>query len=367
MRRRLTRGSFTLLLLGLLALGLGSCGELGFYRQGAVGQLDLLARRHDMAEMIADPVTPAPLRERLRTALAIRDFASRELLLPDNGSYRCYADLGRSSVVWNVVAAPEFSLDPIRWCFPIAGCVPYRGYYSREGAESFAGGLRQDGNDVYVYGVSAFSTLGWFDDPVLNTFINRPDWELAGVIFHELAHQKFYVEDDSDFNEAFATVIEEEGVRRWLAVHGTSRERTEQAEVEGRREAFLGLIQTTRQRLADLYASPAPVAAKRTAKAAIFAELRSRYQELKTGWNGFKGYDRWFASELNNARFVSINTYRQLVPAFGALLRESHGELRVFFAKAEELGRLPAGERHLKLLQLLSLTALVAEDASRTH
>jgi predicted aminopeptidase len=339
----------------LLALALSACSDYAYYRQCAEGQIDLLSRRRAISDLLADPATSASLKERLAQVLEIRNFASRELLLPDNESYRCYADLDRSSVVWNVVAAPEFALDPLRWCFPVAGCVPYRGYYHEGGAEAFAAGLREAGHDVYVYGVPAYSTLGWFDDPILNTFIDRSDRDLAGLIFHELSHQKIYLKGDAEFNEAFATTVEVEGVELWLQAHGSAEDLAAQRLARSRQDEFLELVAVTRTRLADLYRQPLSAAEKRIGKAAILDGLRADYRRLKENWGGYAGYDRWFSGELNNARFVSVSTYRRLVPAFQVLLRENGGDWQRFFRAVEELAALPAAERRTRLEGLLAL------------
>jgi predicted aminopeptidase len=356
----------TLLILAGLVVGLSSCSNLGYYRQCAVGQIDILARRQAIDKVIADPRTDPELRRKLTAVLQMRDFASAELHLPDNGSYRCYADLDRPCVVWNVVATDEFSLDPIRWCFPVAGCVPYRGYYKEAAAEKFAAGLRQDGKDVYVYGVPAYSTLGWFDDPVLNTFVHRPDYIVAGLLFHELAHQQVYIKGDADFNEAFATTVETEGVRRWLAAFGDATSRQAWQEREVRREDFLDLVAATRQRLADLYSGSGDRAGKRAAKEAILNRMRGDYAALKNQWNGYSGYDRWFDGALNNARFVSVTTYRRLVPAFQRLLQEQDGDLRRFYAAVRDLAEQPPDRRRERLEALLQATPLSPAKAAAT-
>ena len=192
--------------------------------QAAGGQMEISAKREPIAEVIADAATPPQLRARLEYVANARDFASRELGLPDNESYRSYADLDRPYVVWNVFAAPEFSVEPRRWCFPIAGCVVYRGYFSEEAAQHYASRLRRRGDDAAVGGVAAYSTLGHFKDPVLSTMLGWSDAQLAATLFHELAHQVVYVPGDSEFNESFATVVEEAGLERWLTERRRSQE-----------------------------------------------------------------------------------------------------------------------------------------------
>jgi predicted aminopeptidase len=332
--------------------GLTSCTDVPYLAQCARGQIDILAERQPIEKVLKDPGTPPDVCNRLTRVLAIRDFASSDLLLPENGSYRCYADLKRSSVVWNVVAAPEFSLEPLRWCFPIAGCVSYRGYFDRERAEKYAEGLRRAGNDVYLYGVSAYSTLGWFDDPVLNTFLDRPEPELAGLIFHELAHQKLYVKNDSAFNEAFAKTVEMEGVSRWLKNNREERDLPDYFARKQREDDFVSLVLATRRELESLYASPQPDAGKRAGKEKVFVEMRKRYARLKARWGGYAGYDHWFAADLNNAKIASVSTYRSYVPAFQALLRKHNGDLAAFYREADEIGRLPAARRAARMEQL---------------
>src|SRR6185295_9567668 len=256
------------------AMLLTGCETLAYYLQAVGGQLELMARAQPVGTLIADPATPQPLRERLALARSIRDYASRELGLPDNGSYRSYADLGRAYVVWNVVAAPEFGLAPVESCFPVAGCVPYRGFFALEDAERHAARLRSAGNDVNVRGVPAYSTLGRFDDPLLNTFIRNPDADLARLIFHELSHQVLYVKGDSTFNESFAVAVERAGVRRWLAATGRSAAMQAFLETQERGARFLSLLEQARTRLKALYAMPLPPEVMRERKREAFAELK---------------------------------------------------------------------------------------------
>lgn len=330
----------------LLAGALGACGDLGYYAQCATGHLGILSRCRPIPAILADPETPVALRERLQAVTAIRDFASAALALPDNGSYRSYGDLGRSSAVWNVVAAPEFSLAPRQWCFPVAGCVSYRGYFRVEAAEAFAASLRGEGLDVDLYGVPAYSTLNWFDDPVLNTFLDRPDPQLAGMIFHELSHQVLYVPGDTPFNEAFASTVEAEGVRRWLQERGGE----EGGHEEGmrRQEAVLDLLASLREELALLYAGPLPPEAMRREKELLLEGARARYGALRESWGGYPGYDRLF-EELNNARLASVSAYHRLVPAFRRLLAAQGGDLAAFYRAAREIAALPEAERHARL------------------
>lgn len=335
----------------LMLLALTGCTHVAYYMQSVRGQLDVWQREHAIAEVIADPATPEALREKLAAVLRMREFASRELGLPDNASYLRYADLGRPYVVWNVFAAPEFSTRPVQWCFPVAGCVGYRGYFSREQAEAFAAQMGAEGHDVFVGGVPAYSTLGWFADPVLNTFIRYPDPGIARLIFHELAHQIAYVRDDSVFNESFAVTVEQEGVARWLERHGSAQDKSVYERMRRQREDFTRLIQAYRERLDALYASDLAPEAMRERKKRIFGEMLGDYEQLKAGWNGFRGYDRWFEQQPNNAQIASVAIYTQRVPAFQALLRAQGGDLPAFYREVDALAALPREERTAKLMR----------------
>ncbi len=334
--------------LGLLLAG---CTELAYYRQAAAGQWALWQVRQPVPEVLENPATPATLRQRLETTQALRDFASAELDLPNHGSYQHYADLQRPWVVKNVFAAPELSLEPRQWCFLIVGCLSYRGYFDPEAAQALAETLRADGDDVYVADISAYSTLGWFDDPLLNTFIHWPEGRLAELLFHELAHQRLYVANDTAFNEAYATAVGRLGAERWLERQGTVDERAEYAADVQRREQFLQLTAETREQLAALYADSRSVAEKRAGKQRILAELHERYQALKHRWGGYAGYDRWFAQDLNNAKLAGVSTYHRQVPAFLALFEQEGRDFAAFHRAAEAMGQLPSVEREAQLLE----------------
>jgi len=325
-------------------LALGGCETLSYYAQAVDGQFELMHRARPVSQWIADPATPPALRQRLELAAQMRAFASQELKLPDNGSYRSYVRLDRPYVVWNVFAAPEFSVTPVESCFPVAGCVDYRGFFARADAERNVAKLRAKGLDVFSYGVPAYSTLGWFDDPLLSTFIGYPDWELARLMFHELAHQLVYVKGDTTFNESFAVTVENEGVRRWLEAGGRGGELAAFREAEARKRAFVGLVEEARARLARAYAEPLAPEAMRAAKLAEFARLAERYAALKERWGGYSGYDR-LMTEPNNALLASISAYTQLVPAFRRELAAAHGDLGAFYARVKALARLPKAER----------------------
>jgi len=332
---------------------LGGCANLAYYTQSVGGQLDVIAKRQPISQLLREPTTPPVLKQELTDVLAIRHFAVRALSLPDNASYLGYTDVQRPYVVWNVVATPAYALEPRQWCFPFVGCLSYRGYFRQTRARHFAEDLQQHGDDVAVLGVPAYSTLGWFDDPVLNTMIHWPKYRLAGLIFHELTHQVLYIRDDSSFNESFAATVEQEGVRRWLE-HDNDTATLARYRAEQRREQqFVGLITATRAELARLYASSIQAGEMHTAKTRAFAALRANYQRLKQNqWDGYAGYDRWFAQDLNNAHLAALHTYREYVPAFQALLAQCHGDLPAFYAAAREIGGLPEEERAQRLRKL---------------
>jgi predicted aminopeptidase len=341
-------------LMGLgLILPLAGCYEL----QAIAGQVSLLSKRRPIPSVIADPATPQKLRTQLQAVARIRDFASRELKLPDNGSYRGYADIGRSNVVWNVFAAPEFSMMPRRWCYPVIGCVAYRGYFAERKARKFARSLQAQGDDVAVKGATAYSTLGHFDDPVLNTMVLWSDVDLAAIIFHELTHQLLYVRDDASFNEALATLIEEEGVRRWLLAQGRERDLAAFIDSQARYALVIGILLDTRQELEKLYGSGEDQVTMRVKKAALFDELRQRYQQLKASWASATGYDAWFDATLNNADLVSIATYQACLPGLKRELASLNGDLPGFFRRAGELAKMPAAQRE----------ALVCRDAAQSE
>ena len=334
----------------IVAFALPGCSTLGYYSQSIHGHLSLLAQRHNIATLIADGEVDEPLKRDLEQALAIRNFASLELALPNNPSYRSYVDVGRPFVLWNVVVTEELSLRPLTWCFPIVGCVAYRGYYAQADAEAFAQGLREQGYDVFVGGVRAYSTLGWFDDPLLSTMLNQPRAYLIGVIFHELAHQLIYIKDDTTFNESFAVAVEREGVRRWFQLNGSRESLETYRQDQERDQRFIELILGTRIRLETLYGQAIADSEKRRLKKEIFSELRTQYHQDPDRFG--PGYDHWFDDNLNNARLALIATYHEQGPAFERLLQRHGGDFRVFYAAVEEIGRLPPAERAARLKSL---------------
>jgi len=353
MSRWPARVLLALALPGLAAM-LAGCDTVGYYAQSIGGHLGLMAESRPLPDAIAAAreAKDTRLAQRLALAGTIRDFASRELKLPDNGSYRRYANLHRPYVVWSVFATPELSMELHKWCFLVVGCISYRGYYDQADADRYAEGLRKDGLEPYVAGIPAYSTLGYFDDPLLNTFVYQPEGELARLIFHELAHQVVYVRNDTTFNESFATAVETAGVERWLALAASPEARASYRQYDLRRQQFRAMLLETRDRLDALYRSALPDDAKRAGKAAIFAGLRAQYARLKVEWGGYSGYDRWFEKPLTNAQLAAVATYQQWVPAFTALLARNGGDWTAFYAAARRIGDLPRAERDARLREL---------------
>jgi predicted aminopeptidase len=334
---------------GMLALSAG-CSTIGYYAQSVGGHLALVRAARPVPDWLADERAPPALKERLRLAQRIRDFAVSDLAEPDNASYRRYADLQRAYAVWNVVAAPELSLTLQTWCYPVLGCVGYRGYYDEAAAATFGDTLRAQGLEVSVYGVPAYSTLGLlpgdaFADPLLNTFINYPEGELARLIFHELAHQIAYAKDDTEFNESFATTVERLGSARWLNEHADAKAREDYARIEARRHDFRELTGRYRERFDALYRSAAGDAAKREAKRALLGQLHADYETMKgERWGGFSGYDGWFA-HANNAAFGVLAAYNGLVPNFERLFERVGRDFPRFYAEVRRISALPTPER----------------------
>jgi predicted aminopeptidase len=350
----MNRSDIAWLLRGLPMLAillLSGCSSLSYYTQLASGQLALLRAREPVAEIIADPQRDPRLREHLLKSQQARAFASEHLHLPDNKSYRLYADIHRPYVVWNVFATGEFSLEPVTHCFPIAGCVAYRGYYDQGAARGEAALQKLKGKDVYVSGVEAYSTLGWFNDPIISSMMHWGDERLATLIFHELAHQRFYVKDDSEFNESYATFVEEEGTRQWRAARGLPPETA--SSLARRRDQLTHLALDTRDRLKALYAEPLTPELMRQRKAAEFERLRSEYRQLRDSqWGGDKRFDTWVYAPMNNARLLPIGLYDQWVPSFEALFRQVNGDWPAFFSAVEKIGGLPKDERKAALERL---------------
>ena len=345
--------------LGLwLVFLLGGCADMRYYAQSVAGHWQLMRSARPVDDWLADATVPAALKQRLRLTQEIRQFAVTALHLPDNASYQRYADLQRRHVVWNVVAAPEFSLTLKTWCFPVAGCVGYRGYFSENDARTQAQALRAQGLEASVYGVSAYSTLGWMNwlggDPLLNTFIHYPEGEVARLVFHELAHQVLYVADDTAFNESFATAVERLGGVLWLQQKASPQARADYAAFDSRRQQFRALTRTTRARLAQIYKTNSHLALMDKAGVAMkfeaMRDFRNAYATLKTSWGGYSGYDAWVA-QANNAAFGAQAAYDDLVPGFQALFVQEGRDWPRFYDAVRQLAKRPAKERAQQLTQ----------------
>jgi predicted aminopeptidase len=338
------RGSMArALMAAMMGLAMTGCSTLGYYAHLAQGELGVLRARRPIPQVIADPTTPPALRARRELALRARAFASTTHGLPRNRSYTTYADIHRPYVMWNVFATPALSLQPVEHCFPIAGCVAYQGFYHHDRAEALADRLAKRGDDVWVGGVPAYSTLGHFADPLLSTMNHWSDDEMIGTIFHELAHQEVYVKGDTAFNESFATFVQREGLRQW---HADNHLPPPDPAVAERQKQFTELVLATRDKLQALYASNAPDPEKRAGKAQAFAGLRREYEHLRdTAWHGSRDYQHWFDGPLNNAKLVPFGLYDRGVPEFAALFERCGRNWARFYAAVRKLGGEPAKQR----------------------
>lgn len=329
--------------------GVAACTHISFYGQAIRGHVDLIMRRQPIDVILSDGGRDAELLKKLRLAREIRDFASEELALPENDSYRSYVDVGRRYVTWALYAAPEFSLDLMLWCFPVAGCVPYRGYFNELDANAEAERLRTRGMDTHVRGVVAYSTLGWFDDPLINTMLLNGEVALASLIFHELAHQRIYVDDDSHFNEAFAMAVQQTGVRRWLSQVRSVEDLEAYERARRRQDEFFTLIVEIKRELAAVYNRTLSDTEKRIGKRAVIAGVRQRYEQLKRKWSGYGVYDKWFEEPINNARLAATAVYLDKVPEFVRLLEACDKNYARFYLQVERIANMPVEQRNLQL------------------
>ncbi|MDV6375940.1 aminopeptidase [Deinococcus arenicola] len=328
-----------------LVAALSACSDVRYLAQAAGGQLDLLRRARPIEGVLADPATDAEVRRKLELVGRVRAFAIGELGLPDHGSFLKYVDVGRSAVVWNVFSAPPDSISLRTSCFPIAGCVTYRGYFHEADARAYANTRRAAGDDVSVGGVSAYSTLGYLKDPILSTMLSSGDATLIRTVIHELSHPALYVKDDTIFNESFAVSVENEGMRRWLKKYGTPELAEADRLAQERAAGFEKLLLQTRGELEALYAQKLAPTEIQTRKAAVIGTLNDRYAALKVGWGGYAGYDGWFARGANNASLGAVAAYSSLVPDFQGLLERNGGDIPRFIGAAAECAGRPAGER----------------------
>lgn len=343
-------------LLPLMLLILTGCESLGYYHQAITGHLSLISQRKPISHFLRSPETSAELQKQLQKVMAIRTFAEQQLGLPVNNQYSSYVALKRDYVVWNVFAAPELSLSAKTWCYPIVGCANYRGYYDKKDAEKYASRLQRQKYDVYVAGIAAYSTLGWFKDPVLSSFINRSDAELANLLFHELAHQVVYIKNDTVFNESFATLVAREGVRRWMQARQAPEAYQRFIADQQRQQQFINLVSEYRQQLQTIYDSSLEEDQKRTQKAQLIARLRTAHGHLKQQWGGQSDYDHWINRDINNAQLNTVATYFELVPAFESLLEQQEGNLEKFYSACKALAVKNEAERQKLIRNLLHRT-----------
>jgi len=349
-RMRARHNVLRLALAAALLTAISGCSGTRYLLQAAAGEWDVIHARKPIVQVIDDPRTSESMIRELADVRAARDFASRVLKLPDNDSYRTYVDINRPYVVWNVVAAPALSVQPKQWCFPIAGCVAYRGYFKERAARDFATGLKRRGYDVVIEGVPAYSTLGKLPDPVMSTMMRYGSDELASMIFHELAHQLLYVRNDSRFDEAFAVTVENEGLKRWLEYRGQPARIRALERQRAQDRQFVALLRHARDRLARLYASAIPRPEKLRRKQQIFADLAADIRALERRLKVRSPlYDQWIAAGLNNADLASVDTYYDCLPGFERLLRREDGDLPRFYAAARQLAREPKAERDSEL------------------
>jgi len=342
-----------IILIVLFTLSATGCESIRYYGQAIHGQVSILNKRQPIDRLLTKPDTPDKLKVKLRQVLRIREFAENELHLPANKNYLSFVALERPYVAWNVFAALEFSIKPKTWCFPIVGCTAYRGYFSEKNASIYAEKLKKEGLDVYIGQVAAYSTLGWFDDPILSTVIYRSETGLAALIFHELAHQILYVDDDTTFNESFATAVEQEGLRRWMVATNNDHAYGDYLQSRERRLQFNQLVIKYRDQLESLYNKDIPIDDKRYHKALIIEALREEYEHRKQRWQGYSGYDQWFREPINNAKINTVSTYHELVPAFHNLIQRSQGNLMQFYETCQNLAKKPKAERLRRLQQAI--------------
>jgi predicted aminopeptidase len=346
---------FKLLLVTIAMLGLYCLLSGCYYVQATRGQIEVLAKREPIEEILASPDTDAELQRRLRLVQDARQFSVDELGLPDNKSYRSYSDLERDFVVWNVFAAPEFSLDAREWCYPIVGCVSYRGYFSEQAAYAEADRLRQKGFDVAVGGVPAYSTLGNFSDPILNTMMRWDDVRLVSTLFHELAHQVIYIKDDTAFNESFATAIEEIGIERWLAANENPEDMAGYREQKSLSRSLVELVDAARDDLRGIYERDADTETLRALKAGRYERLADDVRAVLRAAG--RSENHWLTVELNNARLLPMALYDRHVPAFLALYADCGNELGCLYDEVEEISKLDRDARYARLDELAGLNS----------
>jgi predicted aminopeptidase len=329
-----------------LLILLCGCSDLGYYWHSARGHLAVMNQRVDIDELLADEALDERLRARLQLVQQVREFSVSRLALPDNASYQSYVELGRPYLVQNLFAAPEFSTRLHQWCYPVIGCASYRGYYDEDRLRAYAAGLQAEGLEIYVGKVPAYSTLGWFDDPVLSSFVDWPDYRLAGLLFHELTHQRIYIDDDTTFNESLASAVQQAGTRLWLQSLERDEDIRRLAEWQAYRREVIALIEALRERLAELYSEEIDDPFKRERKAEAIAEARRAHDAVAAKHGVTGGFHKWFSQGMNNAKIGSISAYNAELPAFAAMLDHFEFDFDVFFNYIDELGELDRRQRN---------------------
>ncbi len=346
----------------IMSLLLGACTDLGYYWHTAKGHMAIMHKRVAIDDILADPESEKNLQKRLILVKQIRHFAFEQLALPESASYTDYARLDRPYALQNLVAAPEFSTRPVTWCYPFAGCTSYRGFYQQQRLDDFVETLKVDNHDIHISRVPAYSTLGWFDDPILSSFINWPDHRLAGLLFHELTHQRIYLDDDTRFNESLATAVQQAGIRLWLSAREQSAQLARyNRSLRYRRDVVL-LIESGRKQLSALYQREQSDEWKRDQKQKIFQAMRKQYEEVSHVHNYRDGFAKWFASDLNNAKLASVSAYNALIPAFISMIEAFDNDFAAFFNYAENIGKLSRDNRGLCLTAWQKTNALDNTD-----
>ena len=330
------------------------CSSLAYYWEKIQGHAEILSKQEPIQEVIDNPQTSDKVRKKLINTQIARAFASEVLQLPDNDSYKNYVDLKKDYVIWTVVATPPYSIKAKEWCFLIVGCLSYKGYFSKQDAEAFAEKLKTENMDVYVSGTKAYSTLGWFDDPLLSTMLYNSEAYRVGIIFHELAHQKMYVEDDTAFNEGFASTVELEGVQAWFSRDNKKEEYKRYIISKERDDDFKKLLQTTRAELKEAYSLSLDSKAMDESKIKIFNKLQLSYKKLKKQWDGYSGYDKWMSQDLNNAHLALVATYNDYIPAFRNLFKNVNNDYDLFYQQVEKMSELDKDKRYEEINKLIN-------------
>ena len=344
---------FKIFIILIVSIFLQSCSSLGYYWEKIQGHAEIVNNQVPVQDVIDNPETSSIVRERLINVQAARDFATKVLQLPDNESYRNYVDIGRENAVWTVVATQPYSIKPKEWCFFIVGCLSYRGYFSKQKADEFAEELKKQNMDVYVSGTKAYSTLGWFNDPLLSSMLYKSEAYRVGIIFHELAHQKIYVEDDTASNEAFASTVELEGVKTWFNQAEKKHMYKDYLISRQRDEDFKNLLKQTRRQLNTLYNNESKKVDVEKQKVKVFELLQVAYKEFKHRWDNYSGYDKWMSNKLNNAHLALISTYNDRIPAFQALFKKANYDYKSFYEKVEQLMSIEKNKRIIELDNLM--------------